>query len=542
MNNPKVGGQKVPPNPNLGAVQGQDGAARAEGAGRINRALQPELRPISKNDILAAGGGQVEDKPVRVRFAPSPTGHLHIGGARTALMNYLFAKKMGGEFVLRVEDTDQMRSKPEYTQAILDGLSWLGMDWDGEPIYQSERSDLYKGKVQELIDAGKAYVDPKGSGAVFFKMPDEGVLSVNDRVKGRVNINVADADGNSDYVIQRSDGSPTFLLANVIDDGEQGITHILRGDDHLSNAARQIPLFRALGYDVPEFYHMPLIHGDPSIVEEEGADGQLEKKTVPGGKLSKRHGATSVIDYEMLGYDPEVFMNHLARMGMSYDTEATVDIQDLARRFDPLSMSKSPSTLGMERLDSRMLHHISRAKTPELVKELDRRLGDPKMLKAHVEDLGTDKRLGLYERTGVKPDDAMQIAQGVDKKTLGALAEGSKARANSFGYRLDALFALRAEPVYVDAEKKAYANDKQRQAMGKLLADLEGIGARDWTSKKLDEALEAFNAKSKLSYKVYGESLRWMLTGSPEGFPLHNLMGVIGRDATLQRLRDITQG
>lgn len=536
MKNNGVGGPRVNP----GQVQNLDPAAQPKDGMGVKKAqggVQPELRPISKADILAAGGGKVENKPVRVRFAPSPTGHLHIGGARTALMNYLFAKKLGGEFVLRVEDTDQMRSKPEYTQAILDGLSWLGMDWDGEPIYQSERSDLYKAKVQELVDKGLAYKDAN-SDAIFFKMPEEGMLSVNDRVKGRVNINVANADGNSDYVIQRSDGSPTFLLANVVDDGDQGITHILRGDDHLSNAARQVPLFRALGYDVPEFYHMPLIHGDPTV--EVGEDGQ--QKVTPGGKLSKRHGATSVIDYEMLGYDPEVFMNHLARMGMNYDTEATVDIKDLAKRFDALSMSKSPSTLGMERLDNRMLHHISRSKTPDLVKEVKRRLTDPKMLKAHVEDVGNDKRLGFYERTGVTPDEATQIAKGVDDKALTALAEGSKARANSFGYMLDALFALRAEPVHVEGEKAAYANDKQKAAMGKLLGKLEDIPAAKWDIGNLDKALEAFNKESKLPYKAYGESLRWMLTGATDGFPLHHLMGVLGRDATIERLKNMVEG
>lgn len=534
-------------NPNAQRVRGNNpviqGQEAKEGANvkKAQGAVQPEIRPISKADILAAGGGKVDAKPVRVRFAPSPTGHLHIGGARTALMNYLFAKKMGGEFVLRVEDTDQMRSKPEFTQAILDGLSWLGMDWDGEPIYQSERSDIYKDKVQDLVDRGLAYKDPQGSGAIFFKMPEEGVLTVNDRVKGRVNINVANADGNSDYVIQRSDGSPTFLLANVIDDGDQGITHILRGDDHLSNAARQIPLFRALGYDVPEFYHMPLIHGDPTIEEVENDKGEIEKHVQAGGKLSKRHGATSVIDYEALGYDPEVFMNHLARMGMTYDTEATVDIKDLAKRFDALSMSKSPSTLGMERLDSRMLHHISRAKTPALVKEIKRRLNDPKMLKNHIEDMGTDKRLGFYERTGVTPAEATEVAANVDDKALTALAEGSKARAPNFAYMLDALFALRAAPVHVKEEKAVYANDKQKQAMGKLMGKLEDISAKDWNIDKLDATLEAFNGESKLSYKAYGESLRWMLTGAADGFPLHHLMGVLGRDATIERLRTMTQ-
>jgi glutamyl-tRNA synthetase len=519
------------------------GAAPAQKAkADVKAGLQPAMKPITKADILAAGGGKVEPKKIRVRFAPSPTGHLHIGGAKTALMNYLFAKKMGGEFVLRVEDTDQMRSKPEFTQAILDGLSWLGMEWDGEPIYQSERSNLYKDQVSMLVEKGLAYKDPEGSGAVFFKMPEEGVLTVNDRVKGRVNINVSNADGNSDYVIQRSDGSPTFLLANVVDDGDQGISHIFRGDDHLSNAARQIPLFRALGYDVPEFYHMPLIHGDPSVEEVKNDKGEMEKVVHPGGKLSKRHGATSVIDYEARGYDPEVFMNHLARMGMNYDTEATVDIKDLAKRFDPLAMSKSPSTLGMGRLEARMLHHIAREKTPVLVKELKQRLTDPKQLKLHIEDVGTDKRPGFYERTGVTTAEATAIVAKTSDKQLASLADGSRARAESYGYMLDALFALKAAPVHVKGEHAAYANDKQKAAMGKLLEGLEKVTAGDWDSSSVDKALESFNKTSNLGYKAYGESLRWMLTGSADGFPLDHLMGTLGRDDTLSRLRDMTKG
>jgi len=227
---------------------------------------------------------------------------------------------------------------------------------------------------------------------------------------------------------------------------------------------------------------------------------------------------------------------------MTYDTEATVDIQDLAKRFDPLSMSKSPSTLGMERLDSRMLHFIARAPTDVLVQELKGRIGDEKALKAHIEDPGTEKRPGFYQRTGVTPAEAREVAAKVDDATLTALAEGSKARAPNFGYMLDALFALRAEPVYSNAEAKVYANAGLKQAMGKLLTQLEKIPAGEWSSAKLDETLEAFNAANKLKYKEYGESLRWMLTGVKDGFPLHHLMGVVGRDETLKRLGDITQG
>jgi glutamyl-tRNA synthetase len=504
--------------------------------------LQPELRGITKAEIARLGGGQVKERPVRVRFAPSPTGHLHIGGARTALMNFLFAKKMGGEFVLRIEDTDQMRSKPEFTEGILESLKMLGMNWDGQPIFQSQRSDLYNGAIDRLIKEGKAYADPQGSGAIFFKMPPEATIYVPDRIKGNVPINVANADGVSDYVIRRSDGSPTFLFANVFDDGDQGITHILRGDDHLGNAARQIPLFRALGFEVPEFYHMPLIHGDPEVLKPAYKDEQgVEHKAVykPGGKLSKRHGAVWVGEYINLGYSPNVLMNHFARMGMHYETDQTQSIEDLARQFDPLNMSKSRSVLGVEALNRRMMFAIKKTDNQELVAELQRRIGDPELLKAHLEDPGTEKRDGFFARTGITAAEAKKLLEGVTPAMLEAVADGAKARTANYGEIVDLLVLLRAEPNYQAEEKAVYAGAPMKKLMNKLKGELEALPANKWTLKTLDKTLQDFNDGNNAKYTQYGQSLRWMLTGMTTGVPLHNTLALLGREESLRRLGEI---
>lgn len=522
-----------------GAPAGKVDRAKAKGA-----VLQPELRAITKAEIARLGGGQVQDRPVRVRFAPSPTGHLHIGGARTALMNFLFAKKMGGEFVLRIEDTDQMRSKPEYTEGILESLKMLGMHWDGEPIFQSQRSDLYNTAIEKLLQEGKAYLDPQGSGAVFFKMPPEATIYVPDRIKGNVPINVANGDGVSDYVIRRSDGSPTFLFANVFDDGDQGVTHILRGDDHLGNAARQIPLFKALGFEVPEFYHMPLIHGDPEMLKPAYKDEQGQQHPAvfkPGGKLSKRHGAVWVGEYIGLGYSPNVLMNHFARMGMHYETDQTLPIEDLARQFDPLNMSKSPSVLGVEALNRRMMYSIKKTPNEELVAELTRRLGDADALKAHLEDPGTEKREGFTNRTGMTAAEAKKVLEGVTPAMLEAVADGGKARVSSYGEIIDLLVLLRAQPIYDEAEMKALkeGGGPKLKLMGKLKTKLEQLPANQWTKDKLDGLLEDFNQANNAKYKAYGETLRWMLTGNAQGVPLHNTLAVLGREESLKRLGDI---
>jgi glutamyl-tRNA synthetase len=366
----------------------------------------------------------------------------------------------------------------------MDGLKWLGIEWKGDVVFQSQRTDLYKAKVQTLLDEGKAYKD--ASGAVFFKMPDEGSLVINDRVKGRVTINLADADGMKDFVIQGSDGAPKFLLANVIDDGEQGVTHVIRGEDHLTNAAKQICLFRAMGYPVPEFYHVPLIMGDDNH------------------KLSKRHGATSLLDFQKQGFLPGVLMNHLARLAQHFDTEATLSFEDLAKGFDHLGFATKPTKIGFEKLHQRNRDAMSKMDTAELKKALEAQ--DPELM------------------------------QGLGKAGGHALAEASKDRATTLDEAVRLGRLLRDEPVYGPDDAKVYGTAAEKKLMGKLLVELQKLPANDWNLIALRGTMEHFNHEEGTSFAQWNTTLRWMLTGLPDGVPLEHTLAIVGRDEALSRL------
>ncbi len=458
-------------------------AKKAKGPAKVEKGVQPQLRPLGADEIRAIAGDDAKlAKKPKVRFAPSPTGHLHIGGARTALMNYLFAQRMGGDFVLRIEDTDQVRSKAEYTAAILEGLKWLGLKWVGEPVFQSQRSAIYKAKVDQLVKENKAYKD--ASGAVFFRMPQEGALLVRDRVKGDVQIPISADDGVRDFVIQRSDGGASFLMANVVDDGEMGITHVIRGDDHLTNAARQVCLFRALGYEVPQFYHVPLIHGD---------DGQ---------KLSKRHGATSVIDYQRQGYDAEVVVNHLARLGMRIDTDQTLPIDELAKHLDVWGFAKAPARIDMERLHKRNKDSISEAPHDKIIAEITDR--DPELA----------KRLG--------------------KEGLFALADGVKKRAETYGEIVAIGRFMTDAPVYADGDKVLHQKPAIKAAVKKLAQRLGGL--EPFTLENVAAELKRFNHAEGITFAAYQRSVRWGLTGVVDGLPLHHTIALLGKQETVARL------
>ena len=308
---------------------------------------------------------------LRVRFAPSPTGYLHIGGARTALFNYLLAKKQAGKYVLRIEDTDVARSSQESVDAILDAMTWLGLSCDEGPFYQSDRFDLYKEKVQQLVTQGKAYrcyctaeeLDAKREAAmkegrkpkydgtcrsrtdqpdapyvIRFRLPeDQEETTFIDRIKGPISFRHEELD---DLIIQRSDGTPTYNLVVVIDDAEMGITLVIRGDDHINNTPRQILLYQALGYAVPEFAHVPMILG-------------ADKK-----RLSKRHGATSVMVYQQLGFLPEAMVNYLVRLGWSYGDEEIFSMADLIEKFSIDNVGKSAGVFNPEKLLWLNSHYI----------------------------------------------------------------------------------------------------------------------------------------------------------------------------------------
>jgi len=300
---------------------------------------------------------------IKTRFAPSPTGNLHIGGARTALFNYLYAKHTGGVFVLRIEDTDIERSKEEYTKDILEGLNWLGMYWDEGPHFQKERMDIYRQHAHRLLNEGKAYkcycstetLEEKRKAAlregrkpnydrtcrdltedrkdqpfvIRFKSPVNGEVSFEDRIRGRITFKCEELD---DLVILRTDNTPTYNFTVVVDDALMGITSIIRGDDHINNTPRQILIYEALNYETPEFAHVPLIHGKDK------------------SRLSKRHGATSLLEYRNDGFLPEALMNYLARLGWAHGDQEVFSREDLIEKFDLGKVGKSPSIFDMDKL------------------------------------------------------------------------------------------------------------------------------------------------------------------------------------------------
>jgi glutamyl-tRNA synthetase len=514
VSDPVRGSRVRPPKGSSGAAAPKPSAkaptlARPEGA-----AAPPQL---SLEDIRKLGGEAVPvRREVRFRFAPSPTGALHIGGARTALLNYLAAKRFGGRFFLRIEDTDHERSRPEHTRVITEGLKWLGINWDGELAFQSQRTALYRQKVTQLLGTGHAY---RGQGGeVRFRLPAGEVLEIDDRVKGKLRLAAGEADGLTDFVIQRADGTPTFLLANTVDDAEQGITHIIRGDDHLMNALKQIALFKALGYPVPQYFHVPLIHGDD------------------GAKLSKRHGATSVLEFQKEGYEPEVVVNHLARLGMGFDTEQTLPVEDLAHKFDPLRLGKAPSRIAKDALDTRNRRRLSELPQGALQSELTTRAAQLTLaqLAASLFERGAPAQFEAPEQT---------LAERLGPPGLAALADAAKNRASTYREALEIAALVVSEPVYPPQERAAYLNEGARTLLAALRTALAKLPAAGFEHPALTEALQGFNAHHGVEYPAYHASLRWALTGLPEGLPLHHTLALLGREQTLLRLeRALAEG
>ena len=284
---------------------------------------------------------------VITRFAPSPTGYLHIGGVRTALFNYVFAEKFKGTFLVRIEDTDKERSKPEYIEAIMEGLDWLGLNSDQKPIKQSERFDVYKEEAFKLVKADKAYED---DGAIRLKINKDGSTLVKDLVYGDIEFPNKELD---DLVILRSDESPTYHFCNVIDDNYQNVTHIIRGEDHLPNTPKQIQIVNALGYEGFEYVHLPLVLGE-------------DRK-----RLSKRHAATDLMSYRQEGYLPEAILNMLAKLGWSNTTEDIFDLQKLTEIFEVQDIQKAGAVFDIERLNFVNQAHVANMKIDSLKQELD---------------------------------------------------------------------------------------------------------------------------------------------------------------------------
>ncbi|HEV7415320.1 MAG TPA: glutamate--tRNA ligase, partial [Tianweitania sediminis] len=468
-------------------------------------------------------------KPIITRFAPSPTGYLHIGGARTALFNWLFAKHTGGKMMLRIEDTDRERSTEAATAAILDGLKWLGLHWDGEAISQFERAPRHREVAEELVAKGEAYrcyappaeLDemrekakaegrpPRYDGrwrdrdpseapagvkpAIRIKAPRDGETIVQDHVQGEVRFPNKDLD---DFIILRSDGNPTYMHAVVVDDHDMGVTHIIRGDDHLTNAARQTIIYRAMGWDVPEMAHIPLIHG---------ADG---------AKLSKRHGALGVEAYREMGYLPEALCNYLARLGWSHGDDEIMTVEEMVRWFEIGDVNKGAARFDFAKLEAVNGVHI-------------RRMEDEKLVQALVDTLpflpgGTvlQEKLTLEKRA-----QWLAAMPGLKEraKTLVELADSS-------AY----LFATR--PLTLDEKAAQLLDADARGVLAKAHAALTAVS--DWSAATTEAAVRKVAEETGLKLGKVAQPLRAALTGRTTSPGVFDVLDVLGREESLGRIAD----
>lgn len=463
---------------------------------------------------------------VVTRFAPSPTGFLHIGGARTALFNWLFARHHGGRYLLRIEDTDRERSTPEAIQAILDGLRWLELDWDGEEIYQSANQARHAAIVEELLDKGLAYRcyttpeelakmretaraegrPPRYDGhwrdrdpseapagvkpAIRLKAPQEGETVIRDLVQGEVRIANEQLD---DMVLMRGDGTPTYMHSVVVDDHDMGITHIVRGVDHLTNAARQTVLYKALGWDVPEFAHVPLIHGPD------------------GAKLSKRHGALGVEAYRDMGYLPEAMRNYLLRLGWAHGDEEIISTEQAIEWFSLEAIGRSPARFDFAKLENLNGNYIREAEDTRLVDLILPRL---------AEKLERDMDEDCHDILLAGMDGLKQRA-----KTLIELVDNS-------------LFYLQAPiyPLTVEKAAKLLAGDGAVMVLdvANKFAELE-----KWEAGALEDIVRAYAESKELGLGKIAQPLRAALTGSNISPGIFEIMEVLGREESLARLKAV---
>ena len=457
---------------------------------------------------------------VVTRFAPSPTGFLHIGGARTALFNWLFSRHHGGRFLLRIEDTDRQRSTPEAVDAILEGLQWLGLDWDEEPVFQYSRAARHAEVAHALLAEGKAYRcyasqedlaamreaqkaagqpmrydgrwrdrDPAEAPAgvdpvIRMKAPREGETVIEDQVQGRVTVANDQLD---DMILLRSDGSPTYMLSVVVDDHDMSITHVIRGDDHLTNAFRQSQLYRLIGWEPPEFAHIPLIHGPD------------------GAKLSKRHGALGAEAYRDMGYLPEALRNYLLRLGWGHGDEEIIGDADAVAWFDLDGVGKAAARFDMTKLTSLNAHWLRQAEDERLVDLVADRLGQT------VDEEG--RRRLLTGMAGLK-DRA---------KTLVELADS-------------AAFYVRPRPLSFDDKARKQLDGDGAAALAEARARLAAL--EPWQREALESDARALADESGRKLGKVAQPLRAALTGSTTSPPIFEVMEILGRAETLARLDD----
>ncbi|MCA0276440.1 MAG: glutamate--tRNA ligase [Proteobacteria bacterium] len=467
---------------------------------------------------------------VVTRFAPSPTGYLHIGGARTALFNWLYAHHTGGKMLLRIEDTDRERSTDAATAAILEGLSWLGLTWEGAPISQFERAPRHREVAEELVRMGKAYYcyttpaeldemrekaraegrpprydgrwrdrdpseAPEGVKPVIrIKAPQEGETLVRDRVQGDVRFPNKDLD---DFIILRSDGVPTYMHAVVVDDHDMGVTHIIRGDDHLTNAARQTVIYDAMGWDVPVMSHIPLIHG---------ADG---------AKLSKRHGALGVDAYRGMGYLPEALLNYLARLGWSHGDDEVMSIENMIAWFEIEDVNKGAARFDFAKLEALNGVHM-------------RQMDDAKLLDIFVATLpylpnGTTVADGLNDKT---------------KAQLLAAMTGLKERAKTLIELADgAAFLFAQRPLPLDEKAATLLNDAAKAILKGAHAALSTVDS-GWNAASAEAAIREFATRENVKLGAVAQPLRAALTGKSTSPGVFDVLEVLGRDESLGRISD----
>ncbi len=455
------------------------------------------------------------------RFAPSPTGYLHIGGLRTALFSYLWAKHNEGKFVLRIEDTDKSRNNEDATKAIIKAFEWVGLTHDGEITYQSQRDEIYKKYIQQLLDEGKAYkcymsreeldalreaqtqrkertrydgtyrdfdgIPPKGVEPVIrIKAPLSGTISVNDGIKGTIEFNVEDIL--DDFIIARSDGSPTYNFVVAIDDALMGINSVIRGDDHLSNTPKQIVVYEALGFDIPEFYHVPMIHNEN------------------GKKLSKRDGATDVMMYKEMGYLPEALLNFLVRLGWSHGDQEIFSFDEMLELFNPKDINKSASIYNTEKLDWLNAHYIKNSSNEKLAKLLE---DFDLLLSSHdKKEILLD---AIKERSKTLVDMASQIKEIIDTPQSYDAKAVKKA------------FKGEAKEILQDF-KERLINSSQLH----LPVDYHNI-------------IEAVVNEREIGFGKIGQPLRVSLLGKMGGPGIDAIMAIIGKEESISRIEKALQ-
>jgi glutamyl-tRNA synthetase len=466
---------------------------------------------------------------VVTRFAPSPTGFLHIGGARTALFNWLYARGRGGKMLLRIEDTDRERSTKAAIDAILDGLTWLGIDWDGEAIYQYSRAARHREVAEAMLAAGNAYycyatpdelkdmrekaraegrsklydgrwrdrdpseAPPGVKPVIRLRAPLTGETVIEDQVQGRVAWQNENLD---DLVLLRSDGSPTYMLAVVVDDHDMGVTHIIRGDDHLTNAARQKQIYDALGWPVPVMAHIPLIHGPD------------------GAKLSKRHGALGVDAYRAMGYLPIAMRNYLVRLGWAHGDQEIFSTDEMIKAFDLPQIGRSPARFDFARLENLNGHYIRQSSDADLLAALEQVL-------PHIQG---------------GPELKSKLTPELRGKLVAAMP-GLKERAKTLVELVDAARYIFADrPLALDEKAAGLLTAEARSLLGEISDELKQV--EPWTVEATEQAVRAFAERRGIKLGGVAQPLRAALTGRTTSPPIFDVLAVLGKSESLSRLQD----